>query len=429
MPDLINKFLPGLQAGRLSGLDLEQELVFPAYGGSSILNLPASVCHWLNAPAFGGASPLAAEILDPIGNGFNKVILVLVDGLALHRFQSWLAKGDVPVWSRALENGASLFPLTSISPSTTSAALTSLWTGRSAAEHGILGYEMWLKEYSLVANTIQHSPMSFRWASGSLEKTGFTPQNFMTWPTLGAHLAVDGIKTYAFQQSGIVGSGLSNMFYQDVDVWGCGTPVEMWVNLRQLIETHPDERQYIWVYWDAFDHYSHHFGPDDERPAAEFRFFSAMLDELFLKPLEGQMAGDTLLIMTADHGHIHTDFDPHYELRNHPALTRMLPMQPSGENRLAYFYIRPGQTEAVREYLECTWPNQFGVFAADDLRQVGLLGNGALHPRLDERMGDYVVIAYGNAYLWWADKKNHLIGRHGGLSPDEMLVPCLAYRF
>ena len=418
----------------MPGLSLKRSLIYPAYQGQSILNLPASVCHWLGtstmegAPVFGGAPGLDPQILAQIGSKFQRVILVLMDGLALHRFQAWLARGDVPVWSRVLESGASLFPLTSISPSTTSAALTSLWTGRSAAEHGILGYEMWLKEYSLVANTIQHAPMSFRWAAGSLEQAGFTPQNFMTWPTLGTHLAASGVKSYAFQQSGIVGSGLSSMFFNDVNVWGCGTPVELWVNLRQVIESHPDERQYIWAYWDALDHYSHHYGPDDERPAAEFRAFSAMLDELFLQPLEGKTRGDTLLLLAADHGHITTRFDPHYELRNHPNLTRRLHMQPSGENRLAYLYIRPGQTEAVREYLKRTWPNQFGVVDAEYLRQTGLLGTGELHPQLAERMGDYVVIAYGDAYLWWAEKKNHLIGRHGGLHPDEMLVPLLAYR-
>jgi len=57
--------------------------------------------------------------------------------------------GFNPVWKR-LEQQGLLAPLTSIVPSTTAAALTSLWTGRSAAEHGIAGYELWLKEYGIV---------------------------------------------------------------------------------------------------------------------------------------------------------------------------------------------------------------------------------------------------------------------------------------
>jgi hypothetical protein len=30
--------------------------------------------------------------------------------------------------------------------------------------------------------------------------------------------------------------------------------------------------------------------------------------------------------------------------------------------------------------------------------------------------------------MWWANKENPLIGRHGGLSSEEMLVPLLAAR-
>jgi hypothetical protein len=36
------------------------------------------------------------------------------------------------------------------------------------------------------------------------------------------------------------------------------------------------------------------------------------------------------------------------------------------------------------------------------------------------------VAARNDAYLWWADKENPLIGRHGGLSADEMIVPLLS---
>jgi hypothetical protein len=55
-----------------------------------------------------------------------------------------------------------------------------------------------------------------------------------------------------------------------------------------------------------------------------------------------------------------------------------------------------------------------------------LFGPGQPHPLLSERLGDLMVLSRGSAYLWWADKENILIGRHGGMSADEMLVPFLA---
>jgi hypothetical protein len=56
----------------------------------------------------------------------------------------------------------------------------------------------------------------------------------------------------------------------------------------------------------------------------------------------------------------------------------------------------------------------------------GLFGPGTPHPEIFNRIGDLIVAAKGSAYWWWAAKENPLIGRHGGLSADEMLVPFLA---
>jgi hypothetical protein len=131
-------------------------------------------------------------------------------------------------------------------------------------------------------------------------------------------------------------------------------------------------------------------------------------------------------MLVADHGQITTRPDPHYDLANHPGLARRLHILPTGENRLMYLFIKPGQSEAVREYIERTWPNQFALVDPAFAVSAGLFGPGEPHPRLLDRLGDLLVVARGEAYLWWSDKKNHLIGRHGGLSEDEMTVPFLA---
>jgi hypothetical protein len=82
--------------------------------------------------------------------------------------------------------------------------------------------------------------------------------------------------------------------------------------------------------------------------------------------------------------------------------------------------------EAVREYIERTWPNQFAVVDPLYAASAGLFGPGEQHPRLAERVGDLLLIARGQAYLWWEHTENHMHGRHGGLHPEEMLVPFLA---
>ena len=426
MSDLTTEQLQTLSKYRIPKLELGDDVIHPNYAGRSIFNIPASICQLLGAPQIAG-TPLASELSSLLEERYQRVILILMDALAFHRLQDWMQDGAARIWGELADKG-SLLPITSITPSTTSAALTTLWSGRSASEHGLTGYEMWMKEYGVVANTILHSPITFRGGSvGSLEHAGFDPLKYLPFPTMGTHLAENGIKTYAFQYAGIIGSGLSRMLFRDVEINAFHTAADLWINLRRLLEKPTRQKQYIWVYWSEVDHFSHLYGPDDERTAAEFATFSNAMEQFFLSRLPSSVQGESLLLLTADHGQITTEKDPRYELRNHPNLMNILHIAPTGENRLAYLYIRPGQIEAVHNYLEKTWPGEFTLIESDAAMHRGLFGPGQPHPLLAERLGEIIVAARDHAYLWWADKDNPLVGRHGGLHPHEMLVPLLAY--
>lgn len=424
MTDLTTALLPKLKSYRLPGFDLGDDFVYPHYQGGSILNVASTLCHLFGVPEI-GAPALMEEISTPIQNlvpNVRRVVLVLMDALALHRFQRWVGEGGVPLWGELLERGV-LAPLTSVVPSTTSCALPSIWSGLSPAQHAMVGYEVWLKEYGMVANMITQSPFT---VPGSLEKAGFKPEEALPGPTLGMHLSRYGIQSYAFQHFSIANSGLSRVFFKDTKVKSFGTGVEMAVNLRQLIESHPDERQMIGVYWGNVDHYSHVYGPDDERAQAEFTNFSTVFRDLFVNKLSPSLRKDTLVVLMADHGQLHTRKDPHFDLKSHPNLARRLPMLPTGENRMIYLFIRPGQTEAVREYLDRTFMNQFALVDPGYAVEAGLFGPGAPHPRLRDRIGDLIAIPRKESYLWWGSIENPIFGRHGGIGPEEMLVPFLA---
>jgi hypothetical protein len=415
-----------LRQQRIPGLNLGDGLVHPHYQGHSILNLPSSVCRWLGAPAI-GAEPLAERILQALEGDYQRVILVLMDGLAYHRLDRWMQQGLTPIWNTLAGRGL-FIPLTSVSPSTTSSALTTLWTGRSPTEHGITGYEMWMKEYGIVANTILHMPITFKSDLGALGRAGFEPEKFISFKTLGTHLAEHGVKSYAFQHHSIADSGLSRMLFKDATVKSFSTAADLWINLRHLLESEPNGRLYAWVYWDQVDSFGHFYGPDDERTSAEFALFGQAMEQLLLDRLSPAARRETLLILTADHGQIATRPDPHYDLRNHPGLMRRLHINPTGENRFTYLHVRPGQSEAVREYLERAWPNQFAIVDSAYVASMGLFGPGKAHSELQDRIGDYLVVAHGDAYFWWANKENWMYGRHGGLHAEEMLVPFLAAR-
>jgi hypothetical protein len=428
MTDLTEKMLAKLRENLLPGLDLGEQAVHPYYQGLSLLNIPSSICRWLGAPDL-TSSPLPPEIIHFFGEGkARRVVFVLVDGLGLHQFQEWLRLHPNQGWSWIAQDGL-LAPATSVVPSTTSAALTTLWTGRSPAEHGTVGYELWLKEYGLVANMIRQNPASFEGGggpAGNLSSAGFNPETALPWPTLGTHLASNGVNSYAFQHISIARSGLSRMFLKDVNLLPFFSYNEMWINLRSLLESAREDRLFAWVYWGDVDLFGHIYGPEDERFLAEFTGFNQGFQEYFLDKLSQRARQDTLIVLMADHGMIHTPHYLQYHLHQHPNLLKRLHILPTGEHRLFYLHPRPGQVEPVREYIQHTWPGQFKLLDSDYAVEKGLFGPGPIHPGLIDRVGDLIGIAQAQAYLWGAAKENHLLGRHGGLSAQEMLVPFAA---
>lgn len=414
-----------IQATRLPGLDLGSDSIHPNYNGLSILNLPSSLCKWFAAePLTHPALDLSA--LDALAEDIDQIIVVLVDAVSLSRFQRWMA--DMLPSLTTVPGEASLTTITSVVPSTTCAALTTLWTGRSPAEHGILGYEIFLREFGLVANMITHAPAAFDGEAGSLYRAGLDPLTFLPVPTIGPHLARSGVETHAHLHYSISGSGLSRMHYLDVQVHTYAGVSDLWISVRQLAEQPLKSRRYLWVYYGGVDGLSHRHGPDSEQARADFQAFILSLFNHFLEPLDREIGKRTLFLMLADHGQVTTRKDPQYELRSHPGLARRLHMSPTGENRLAYLYPRPGQAEAVNEYVRRTWPTGFQLLPSGFALEAVLFGPGEPAASAFDRLGDLIAIAQDDAYLWWATKENPLIGRHGGISRDEMLVPLFAYR-
>jgi hypothetical protein len=314
--------------------------------------------------------------------------------------------------------------LTSISPSTTATALTTLWTGRQPVEHGIIGYELWLKEYGTLVNMITHSAVSSSNQTGHLSNAGFQPQNLLTVPPLASMLNTHGVKVFTLQHNSIYNSGLSTMLYKGANALPYSSCNDLWTTLFDLLES-STEKTLTFIYWGDLDTFSHRYGPMNDFVRQEWDTFASLLVQCLLR-LHHLKKEKMLFLLTADHGQVPTPKKPEFDLRQHPGLLRMFIMPPSGEGRMPYLFIHYNQADAVRDYLTQHWADTFLVLPATDFQDSGLLGDAQPHAAIQDRTGDFVIFPRENTYWWWANKENPLLGRHGGLLAEEMLVPLLA---
>lgn len=424
MPDYSDAILPQLLSRQNSLLAEVEGLVLPDQTGHSLCNIPGTVSKLLGGPEL-STPAFHPEILEKFDGRYRNVIVLLVDALGYDHLQRLMADGKADFWRDNLSR-ASVFPLTSICPSTTATALTTLWTGAEPAEHGYIGYEMWLKRYSMVINTILHMPAAYFGDTGSLTKSGFVAESFLGLRPLGAQFAERGIESHAFLPYSIGGSGLSRMHLEKTNVHGYVAESDMWANLRDVLNTPARGARFLYVYWSILDTLIHRYGPNDERVDNQFSDLSRSLAVNLLGGLDKTVREKTLLLLTADHGAIATPIYDQFNLSKHPDFLRMLRLLPTCETRLPFLFIKPGLEAAVRAYFGHAWPGQFTLLRMEEALSMRLFGAGAEHPELRDRIGDLVAVPAGDAYLWWPEKPNVMQGRHGGLHRLEMLTPLYA---
>ena len=371
--------------------------------------------------------PLDSSLSNALPGTYDEVILLVVDSLGMMLFNRLLDRiqqnSSQSAW-QPLWQYLHLACLTSTCPSTTTTVLTSLWTGREASQHGLVGYEMWLQEYGVIANMISHAPVDQADDIGSLCKLGFDPLKFLPVDCVGSKLKQAGIASNAFLHASIAGSGLSQMLMVDAQMHPWRTYGELW---HMLLEQQQKStgKTYTNIYLGDIDTLSHRRGPGHELVWQAWLEFSNQLAE-YLIHLKQVTKKKTLFLLTADHGQVDQEIREEFELRNHPELMGMLKRMPSGESRLPYLYPQNGQEESIVNYVQRTWPGKFQILLRDEFISSGVLGSSKPSQVIQDRIGELVVIPTGKDYLRWAGKENHLIGRHGGFLEEEMVVPLMA---
>jgi hypothetical protein len=139
---------------------------------------------------------------------------------------------------------------------------------------------------------------------------------------------------------------------------------------------------------------------------------------------------NTKLIIVADHGLI--DVTPKTELwlENIPGLKQCLTVPLVGESRVRNVFVRPSKVKEFEHIIKTKMSKYCWCFKGQQLIKDHLYGLGAPHPKLFDRVGDYVLIMKKNYIL--NDKlanynplKKLNKGQHAGVTDDEMLVPLV----
>jgi hypothetical protein len=134
------------------------------------------------------------------------------------------------------------------------------------------------------------------------------------------------------------------------------------------------------------------------------------------------------VIVTADHGQVVTPPVRAVHLSEHPELKEMLLWPPTAEPRASYLHVRRGCAETARDYVSTHLGDRFLILDTDQAVAAGLFGPGEMPRESRNRLGDLLLLARDNSRLIPEGASAADRGEHGGLRPEEMLVPLLMAR-
>jgi hypothetical protein len=399
--------------------------VMPDYDGGGLLNLPATVLDVLGARDAGDAPPLSQ--LDPkLREGVRQVVVILADGLGWWQLEMFCDRGDTPFLAELRERArkrdrAQIIEATTVFPSTTAAAITTMNTARTPLEHGNIAYFLWLEEFAQVTAMLRWGPAIVRRGS-YFDDPAVDPLRYVLVPSIHKRLRERGTASYVIEPEIFRSEAMTRMHATEANFVGYVVPSTMGVRLRALLDA--PRPSYVYAYWSGIDTVSHLYGPRSDEAAIE----AAILDISLRYALAGRSAGDTLILLTADHGHATTDPDKMLDIVGDEELRALLRNPPAGEPRLVFLHTdRPKE---VRAHVERKWPGQITLLDRDELIDAGLFGRG--DPMVARRrIGEVVVLLdrdLSASIVKVAGQTIRHRGSHGGLTADEMRIPVLAWR-
>jgi predicted AlkP superfamily pyrophosphatase or phosphodiesterase len=329
--------------------------------------------------------------------GAGQVVLLVLDGLGEEQLRERSALAPV------LLSGAG-GSITSVAPSTTACALTTLVTGRVPAEHGVVGYRVAVD--GDVMNVLQ---WSLRGADARMTMPASTFQPFESFP--GAPGTVPVVTRQDFGPTGFTAAHLGR-----VELHRWHTPAGLVTAVRELTAA---GAPFVYAYYEGIDKVAHAEGLgqyyDDELRAVD-RLVGDVLDAL---------PPGAVLVVTADHGQV--EVGGSVELIG-PELMEATTLI-SGEGRFRWLHVRPGATEDVAATATALHGDVAWVRTKEQLIADNWLG-GVPSAEVAARLGDVALVPFTpTAFLDPADTGElRLKARHGSLTPAEMLIPLLSWR-
>lgn len=370
-------------------------LMVPDYGGRELGGVLTGA---LSAIGAGGVVAARDAAADQATFGIPRaphVCVVLLDGLGQAQLDA--RRGHAP-FLRSLPGVTA----TAGYPTTTAASLSLFGTGRPAGETGMTGYTARNPKTGKLANLIS-------WEGAE------PAEDWQRQPSLLEEADRSGVQVTTLGKARFAGSGLTHAVLRG----GLFIGAERLADRIDVALGAMSDPGVSYMYWGEIDSAGHAFGWKSHE------WLAALEDaDRELARLVASMPSGTVVVITADHGMVDITGAPRWDVGANAALSSGVTCV-AGEPRALHLYSDDPVAVASR------WTDVLGdnavVAMRDDAVASGVFGT--VLPEVADRIGDVVVTMAGRSTV--VDSRIQsgasigLVGVHGSLTPEELLIPVL----
>ena len=360
-----------------------RKLVWPDYE-NCIANLPNSVLKAFGVRPVGASLPLMDGLLQ---TPHRNTIVLLLDGMGMSILERCLPRSGL-FRSHLAGTYRSVFL------STTVAATTSVLSGLQPCEHSWLGWDCYYpqlgKNVTVFLNTLQG-----------------TEEQAAPFNVAGTFTPYESVPEKIRKNGGdarVIAPFLPPRPRSIEELCAC---------IRKACAE--PGRKYIYAYCDQPDGLLHREGCGSETVRGALAHIEAVIGAM-AEELE-----DALLVITADHGHIDTEYAV---LQDYPRICDCLVRLPSLEPRVLNLFVKEGKTEQLENEFRKEFGSRFLLMPTEEALEKNLFGTGRRHPLFRSMLGDRLAIATDNLSIYFNQERWRSM--HGSVTEEEMMIPLIA---
>lgn len=378
-----------------------KNIVLPNYN-KCVLNTITSILKYYNVQT----SHNSLEVLDRIlEKKYKNIVLLVLDGMGEHILKDispngFFSQNDIDC-------------LTSVYPSTTTASLTTYYSGKPPYETGWIAWSQYFKEYGRAIDMLRHRES---YKGDSLDDVKMNVyEKIINYKTIFDQIeeANPKIKAYEIMPTYSEKKSKRSIRADTID--------EIVSSIELLCDNKEDK--FIMAYSDNPDGILHKYGTDSK----EAKDFVLMAEEK-ISNMCNNLNDDTIVIISADHGH--KNIEKAYTLLDYPEIQECLIMPASLESRVVTFWVKENMRGEFEERFNKSFKDEFYLMTKEEfLNDKHFLGYGEKHPKIDDFIGNYIALSISTSIIrletFLAEGKKVKKSTHCGLTKEEMEVPLI----